>query len=98
VHEYLFLSLCWMAITNLCLFGLLYLLLYFFMHPIDSHHNTTFFLKLTGSNISLWCYFWIDFYLNIFRNTCLAVSSIVSISILASFCVWTKSLVCVKML
>jgi hypothetical protein len=49
-------------------FGLLYLLFYFFMHPIDSHHNTTFFLKLTGSNISLWCYFWIDFCLNIFRN------------------------------
>jgi hypothetical protein len=49
-------------------FGLLYLLLYFFMHPIDSHHNTTFFLKLTGSNISLWCYFWIDFCLNIFWN------------------------------
>jgi hypothetical protein len=49
-------------------FGLLYLLLYFFIHPIDSHHNTTFFLKLTGSNISLWCYFWIDFCLNIFKN------------------------------
>jgi len=49
-------------------FRLLYLLFYFFMHPIDSHHNTTFFLKLTGFNISLWCYFWIDFYLNIFRN------------------------------
>jgi hypothetical protein len=38
------------------------------MHPTNSHHNTTFFLKLTGSNISLWCYFWIDFCLNIFRN------------------------------
>jgi hypothetical protein len=38
------------------------------MHPIDSNHNTTFFLKLIGSNISLWCYFLIDFYLNIFRN------------------------------
>jgi hypothetical protein len=37
--------------------GLLYLLWYFFMHPIYSHHNTTFFLKLTESNISLWCYF-----------------------------------------
>jgi hypothetical protein len=49
-------------------FGLLYLLLYVFMHPIDSHHHTTFFLKLTGSNISLWCYFWIDLCLNIFRN------------------------------
>jgi hypothetical protein len=54
-------------------FGLLYLLLYFFMHLIDSHHNTTFCLKLTGSNIyfhlvSLWCYFLIDFCLNIFRN------------------------------
>jgi hypothetical protein len=67
VHEYLFLSLCWMNITNLS-FGLLYLLLYYFMNPIDSHHNTTFFLKLTGSNISMWCYFWIDFCLNIFRN------------------------------
>jgi hypothetical protein len=49
-------------------FGLLYLLLYFFMHPIDTYHNTTLFLKLIGSNISLWCYFWIDFCLNIFRN------------------------------
>jgi hypothetical protein len=26
-------------------------------HPFDSFHNTTFFLGLTGSNISLWCYF-----------------------------------------
>jgi hypothetical protein len=26
-------------------------------HPIDRCHNTTFFLGLTGSNISLWCYF-----------------------------------------
>jgi hypothetical protein len=42
--------------------------LYFFIHPIDSHHNTTFFFKLTGSNISLCFYFWIDFCLNIFRN------------------------------
>jgi hypothetical protein len=49
-------------------FGLLFLLLYFFMHPIDSRHNTTFFFKLTESNISLWCYLWIDFCLNIFRN------------------------------
>jgi hypothetical protein len=49
-------------------FGLLYLLLYFFMHPIDSHHNTTLFMKLTGSNSSLWCHFWIDFCLNIFIN------------------------------
>jgi hypothetical protein len=47
-------------------FLLLYLFLYFFMHPIDSHHNTTFFLKLTGSNISSRCYFLIDFCLNIF--------------------------------
>jgi hypothetical protein len=49
-------------------FGVLFLLLYFLLHPINSHYNTTFFLKQTGSNISLWCYFWIDFYLNIFRN------------------------------
>jgi hypothetical protein len=55
-------------ILLICAFGLLYLLLYFFMHPIDSHYNTTFFLKLTGSNIFLWCYFWIDLCLNIFRN------------------------------
>jgi len=64
----LFLSLCWMDITNLCLLDCYIYFFYFFMHPIDSHHNTTFFLKLTGSNISLWCYFWIDFCLNIFRN------------------------------
>jgi hypothetical protein len=43
------------------------------MHPIDSHHNTTFSLKLTWSNIyfhlvSLWCYFWIDLCLKIFKN------------------------------
>jgi hypothetical protein len=37
-------------------------------HPIDSCHNTTFFLGLTGSNISLWCYFWKYFCLNLFRN------------------------------
>jgi len=37
-------------------------------HPIDSCHNTTFFLGLTRSNISLWCYFWKYFYLNLFRN------------------------------
>jgi hypothetical protein len=37
-------------------------------HPIDSCHNTTFFLGLTWSNISLWCYFWKYFCLNLFRN------------------------------
>jgi hypothetical protein len=37
-------------------------------HPIDSCHNTTFFLGLTRSNISLWCYFWKYFCLNHFRN------------------------------
>jgi hypothetical protein len=72
-HEYLFLSLCWMDITNLCLLDCYIYFCIFFMHPIDSHHNTTFCLKLTWSNIyfhlvSLWCYFWIDFCLNIFRN------------------------------
>jgi hypothetical protein len=30
------------------------------VNPIDSCYNTTFFMKLTGTNISLWCYFWID--------------------------------------
>jgi hypothetical protein len=35
---------------DLCIFVIL-------GHPIDSCHNTTFFLGLTGSNISLWCYF-----------------------------------------
>jgi hypothetical protein len=77
VHEYLFLSLCWMDITNLS-FGLIYLLFYFFMHPIDNHHNTTFFLKLIGSNISLWCYFMIDFCLIFSGICCPAASSIVS--------------------
>lgn len=55
-------------ILLICVFWIAISTLYFFMHPIDSHHNTTFFLKLTRSNRSLWCYFWIDFCLNIFRN------------------------------
>jgi hypothetical protein len=55
-------------ILLICVFWIAISTMYFFMHPIDSHHNTTFFLKLTRSNISLWCYFWIDFCLNIFRN------------------------------
>jgi hypothetical protein len=38
------------------------------VHPIDSCHNNTFFLGLTWSNISLWCYFWKYFCLNVFRN------------------------------
>jgi len=37
-------------------------------HPIDSCHNTTFFMGLTRSNISLWCYFWKYLCLNLFRN------------------------------
>jgi hypothetical protein len=37
-------------------------------HPIDSFHNTTFFLGLAGSNIYLWCYFSEYFRLNLFRN------------------------------
>jgi hypothetical protein len=37
-------------------------------HPIDSCHNTTFFFGLIESNISLWCYFWNYFCLNLFRN------------------------------
>jgi hypothetical protein len=64
----IFLSLCWMDIINLYLLDCYIYYCIFFMHPIDSHHNTIFFLKLTGSNISLWCYFWIDFCLNVFRN------------------------------
>jgi hypothetical protein len=38
-------------------------------HPIDSYHNTIYFLELIGTNISLWCYFWIDFCL-IFSGIC----------------------------
>jgi hypothetical protein len=37
-------------------------------HPIDNCHNTTFYLGLTGSNISLRCYFWKYFCLNLLRN------------------------------
>jgi len=48
VHEYPFLSLCCVDVNISVSFGLLYLLLYFFMHPIDSHYNT--FFELTGSN------------------------------------------------
>jgi hypothetical protein len=42
----------------------------FLWHPFDSCHNTTFFLGLTGSNISLWCYFWKYFCLNFFSRIC----------------------------
>jgi hypothetical protein len=37
-------------------------------HSINSCHNTTFFLGLTKSNISLRCYFWKYICLNLFRN------------------------------
>jgi len=43
VHENPILSMCWVDIYIFVPFGLLYLLLYFFGHPIDNHHNTTFF-------------------------------------------------------
>jgi hypothetical protein len=55
---YLYIYAIWIAIFAFVILG----------HPIDSRHNTTFFLELTGSNIFLWCYFWIDFCLNLFRN------------------------------
>jgi hypothetical protein len=55
MHENPFLCVCWVDIKISGSFGLRSLIL---GHPIDSCHNTTFFLGLTGSNISLWCYFW----------------------------------------
>jgi hypothetical protein len=45
-----------------------YICLYKFWHLIDSYHKTTFFLELTGSNLSWWWYFWKYFCLNPFRN------------------------------
>jgi hypothetical protein len=54
---------CMKILPYLCV-GLIYLCLMSscianisLWHPFDSCHNTTFFLGLTGSNISLWCYF-----------------------------------------
>jgi hypothetical protein len=58
VGWYWYICVIWIAIFAFVILG----------HPIDSCHNTTFFLGLTGYNISLWCYFWKYFYLNLFRN------------------------------
>jgi hypothetical protein len=55
---YWYICVIWIAIFVFVILG----------HLIDSCHNTTFFFRLTGSNISLWCYFWKYFYLNLFRN------------------------------
>jgi hypothetical protein len=55
---YWYIWVIWIAIFAFVILG----------HPIDSYHNTTFFLGLTGSNISLWCYFWKYFCVNLFRN------------------------------
>jgi hypothetical protein len=55
---YWYIWVIWIAIFAFVILG----------HPIDICHNTTFFLELTGSNISLWCYFWKYFCLNLFRN------------------------------
>jgi hypothetical protein len=69
MHDYPFLSLCWIDINISISFGLLYILLYFFVHQIDNRHNITFILELTGSNISLWWSFWKCFCLKlVFRN------------------------------
>jgi hypothetical protein len=51
VHENPIFSVCWDDIDISRSFGLLYLLMYF-LHSIDSRHNTTLFLELTGSNLS----------------------------------------------
>jgi hypothetical protein len=50
VHENPIMSMCWVDINISGSFGLLYVLLYFW-HPIDSRHNTTLFLELTGSKL-----------------------------------------------
>jgi hypothetical protein len=57
VHENPILSVCWVDIDISRSFGLQSLFLLILWHPIDNCHNTTFFLGLIGSNISLWCYF-----------------------------------------
>jgi hypothetical protein len=62
---------CMKILLCLCV-GVIWITIFAFVilgHPIDSCHNTTFFLGLTGSNISLWCYFWKYLCLNLFRNT-----------------------------
>jgi hypothetical protein len=55
---YWYIWVIWIAIFVFVILGL----------PIDSCHNITFFLGLTGSNIFLWCYFWKYLCLNLFRN------------------------------
>jgi len=57
VHENPILSVCWVDIDISRSFGLQSLFLLILWHPIDNCHNTTFFLGLIGSNISLWSYF-----------------------------------------
>jgi len=55
---YWYICAIWITIFACVIFG----------HPIDSCHNTKFFVELTRSNLSLRCYFWKYFCLNFFRN------------------------------
>jgi hypothetical protein len=52
VHPILFV--CWVGLDISIPYGLLLYLCKLFWHPIDSCHNTTLFLELTGSNLSWW--------------------------------------------
>jgi hypothetical protein len=69
VYENPILYMCWVDIY-IYIYAIWIALFAFviFRHPIDNCHNTTFFLELTGSNLSWWCYFWIYLCLNLFRN------------------------------
>jgi hypothetical protein len=47
---YLYICAIWIAIFAFLILA----------NTIDNCYNITFFMDLTGTNISLWCYFWID--------------------------------------
>jgi hypothetical protein len=51
-------SVCWVDVLYILVIWIVIFVFVILGHPINSCHNTTFFLGLTGSNISLWCYFW----------------------------------------
>jgi hypothetical protein len=57
VHENPILYVCWVVLDISLPYGLLHYLSKLFWHPIDSRHNITLFLELTGSNLYWWWYF-----------------------------------------
>jgi hypothetical protein len=46
VHKNHIMSMCWVDIDISMSFGLQYLLIYIYWHPIDNRYNTTFFFGI----------------------------------------------------